>query len=76
MAATAHRADHRERARKLAARYIEVYVRTPIEECERRDPKSLYVQARRGETTSLPGVQVEYEAPASPDTKPGATTVG
>jgi len=67
VAATAHRTEHRQRARTLAARYIEVYVRTPIEECERRDPKGLYDQARRGNLIALPGVQVEYEAPANPD---------
>lgn len=67
VAATAHRAQHRERARQLAPHFIEVYVRTPIKECRGRDPKGLYAQSQSGEITDFPGVQVEYEAPASPD---------
>jgi len=67
VAATAHRIEHRDRARRTSPRFIEVYVRTAVEECERRDPKNLYARARRGEITSLPGVQVEYQPPANPD---------
>jgi adenylylsulfate kinase-like enzyme len=66
VAGTAHRDEHRERAREAAPCFIEVWVNTPIEECERRDPKKLYARARLGELTSLPGVQIKYETPAKP----------
>jgi adenylylsulfate kinase len=63
VAATSHRREHRERARALAPRFVEVHVATPAEECERRDAKGLYAQARAGGTVELPGAEVEYEAP-------------
>jgi bifunctional enzyme CysN/CysC len=61
----------RDTARALndAARlpFIEVYVATPREECERRDPKGLYARARSGELTGLTGVDAPYEPPENPD---------
>jgi len=47
--------------------FIEVWVSTPLEECERRDPKGLYARARRGELTGLTGIDDPYENPASPE---------
>jgi bifunctional enzyme CysN/CysC len=47
--------------------FIEVYVCTPREECERRDPKGLYARARAGELKGLTGVDAPYEAPEDPD---------
>jgi bifunctional enzyme CysN/CysC len=47
--------------------FHEVFVDTPLEECERRDPKGLYAKARAGEITNLTGVGAPYEAPRSPD---------
>jgi bifunctional enzyme CysN/CysC len=47
--------------------FIEVYVSTPREECERRDPKGLYKRARAGELKGLTGFDAPYEAPAEPD---------
>jgi bifunctional enzyme CysN/CysC len=47
--------------------FLEVFVDTPIEECERRDPKGLYAQARAGEITGFTGVDDPYEAPLEPD---------
>jgi bifunctional enzyme CysN/CysC len=47
--------------------FHEVFVDTPLEECERRDPKGLYAKARAGEITNLTGVGSPYEAPASPE---------
>jgi len=47
--------------------FFEVFVDTPLEECERRDPKGLYAKARAGEITDLTGVGSPYEAPTSPD---------
>ena len=66
VAATAHRAIYRERARTRAPRFVEVYVDTPLEVCEARDPKGLYAQARAGNITGLPGVDAVYEPPARP----------
>ena len=47
--------------------FHEVFVDTPLEECERRDPKGLYARARAGEITDLTGVGAPYEAPGRPD---------
>jgi bifunctional enzyme CysN/CysC len=47
--------------------FFEVFVDTPLEECERRDPKGLYAKARAGEITDLTGVGSPYEEPTSPD---------
>jgi len=67
VAATAHRRAHRERARELAPRLVEVFVDAPLEECERRDAKGLYALARQGKAPLLPGMGVTYEAPLAPD---------
>lgn len=47
--------------------FWEVFVDTPLEECERRDPKGLYVRARRGELTGMTGIDDPYEAPLVPE---------
>jgi bifunctional enzyme CysN/CysC len=44
-----------------------VFVDTPLEVCEARDPKGLYKLARRGEITGFTGVDDPYEAPPEPD---------
>lgn len=67
VAATAHRQAHRDRGRELAPRFLEVFVRTPVEECERRDAKGLYALFREGKAPLLPGPGVPYEAPAAPE---------
>ncbi len=46
--------------------FLEVYVSTPIEECERRDVKGLYARARRGEIKDFTGVSAPFEAPEAP----------
>jgi bifunctional enzyme CysN/CysC len=46
-------------------RFLEVFVDTPIEECERRDPKGLYAKARRGELSGFTGIDSPYEPPES-----------
>jgi bifunctional enzyme CysN/CysC len=43
--------------------FMEVFVDTPIEECERRDPKGLYARARAGEIKGFTGIDDPYEAP-------------
>ena len=59
----------RERAREIigADSFIEVYVSTSIEECERRDVKGLYKKARNGEIPNFTGISSPYEPPESPD---------
>jgi adenylylsulfate kinase len=46
--------------------FIEIYVSTPIEECERRDVKGLYAKARRGEIKNFTGISAPFEAPSNP----------
>lgn len=48
-------------------RFVEVFVDTPLAECEKRDPKGLYRKARRGELTQMTGIDAPYEAPTAPD---------
>ncbi|MCD8217070.1 MAG: adenylyl-sulfate kinase [Clostridiales bacterium] len=58
----------RRRAREIIGdAFIEVYVNTPIEECERRDVKGLYRKARQGELDNFTGISSPYEAPEHPD---------
>lgn len=60
--------DIREMAANIIGKddFLEVYVSTPIEECERRDVKSLYAKARRGEIKNFTGISAPFEAPAHP----------
>ena len=46
---------------------VEVWVSTPLEECERRDPKGLYAKARAGEIPDFTGIGQPYEEPEAPD---------
>lgn len=61
----------RDAARAMHARegldFWEVWVSTPLDECERRDTKGLYAKARAGELRGLSGLDAPYEAPARPD---------
>lgn len=58
----------RDMARDIigAEDFIEVYVSTPLEECERRDVKGLYAKARRGEIKDFTGITSPFEAPSNP----------
>jgi bifunctional enzyme CysN/CysC len=47
--------------------FVEVFVDTPIELCEQRDPKGLYAKARAGEITGFTGIDDPYEAPVEPE---------
>jgi bifunctional enzyme CysN/CysC len=47
--------------------FFEVFVDTPIELCEQRDPKGLYAKARAGEITGFTGIDDPYEAPMTPE---------
>jgi bifunctional enzyme CysN/CysC len=61
----------REHAREIHAKagipFYEVFVDTPIEVCESRDPKGLYKQARKGLIKGFTGIDDPYEAPENPD---------
>ncbi len=55
--------ESRASARALCARFVEVYVATPLAVCERRDTKGLYAKARAGEITNFTGLDDPYEPP-------------
>jgi len=59
----------REIARELVApgEFIEIFVNTPLETCEQRDPKGLYKKARRGELQNFTGLDSPYEPPENPE---------
>ena len=59
----------REMARKLFSEgeFVEVFIDTPLQECERRDVKGLYAKARRGELKNFTGIDSAYEPPISPE---------
>jgi len=65
-----YRAD-RDRARAIHAAadlsFVEVFVDTPLELCEQRDPKGLYAKARAGALRGMTGIDDPYEAPHRPD---------
>ena len=60
--------EYRQMARDIigANDFFEVYVSTPLEECERRDVKGLYARARRGEVKDFTGISAPFEAPEHP----------
>ena len=59
----------RDHARLLfeTCEFLEIFVDTPLSECERRDPKGLYAKARRGELKNFTGIDSPYEPPISPE---------
>lgn len=64
-------AEHRALARKVHADagidFFEVFCDTPLQDCERRDPKGLYAKARAGEITHFTGIDSPYQRPKNPD---------
>ncbi len=64
-------AEHRELARRVHTEagcdFFEVFCDTPLEDCERRDPKGLYAKARAGEITHFTGIDSPYQRPKNPD---------
>lgn len=60
--------DLRQLARDIIGEddFKEIYVSTPLEECERRDVKGLYARARRGEVPNFTGISAPFEAPEHP----------
>ncbi|WP_421844889.1 adenylyl-sulfate kinase [Mycobacterium sp.] len=64
-------AEHRALARRVhidaGIDFFEVFCDTPLEDCERRDPKGLYAKARAGEITHFTGIDSPYQRPKDPD---------
>ena len=65
----ADRAAAREVHESRGLRFLEVWVSTPLEECERRDPHGLYARARAGRLPGFTGVDAPYEPPERPDVR-------
>ena len=59
--------ESRDFIRRLCPGFVEIFVATPLEECERRDVKGLYARARRGEIQNFTGIDDPYEAPERPE---------
>ncbi|MCD7709421.1 MAG: adenylyl-sulfate kinase [Clostridiales bacterium] len=59
--------DRRQARDIIGSDFVEVYISTPIEECERRDIKGLYAAARAGQIENFTGITSPYEAPEHPD---------
>ena len=65
------------RAHELAnLPFVEVFVDTPLAECERRDPKGLYTRARAGQLEGFTGVDAPYEPPERPELRVDTSTTG
>jgi len=72
-------AEGRAQARRMAtdgADFVEVWISTPLEECERRDRKGLYARARAGELTNFTGIDSPYESPANAERVIDTTHLG
>ncbi len=59
--------ESRDFIRRLCPAFMEIFVATPLEECERRDVKGLYARARRGEIRNFTGIDDPYETPEHPE---------
>jgi len=60
--------NDRQNAKEIIGdNFIEIYVSTPLEECEKRDVKGLYAKARSGEIPNFTGISSPYEEPINPD---------
>lgn len=74
--ATANRQRYRDKARDLIEKFMEAYLRCPLEICMKREmsrkeltgaPKDIYKRAMKGDTTTVPGFQTQYEEPKNPE---------
>jgi adenylylsulfate kinase len=59
--------DTRKTVRDMCSNFIEVYIDTTIEECEKRDVKGLYKKVREGKITNFTGIDDPYEIPDNPE---------
>lgn len=69
------RAAARSRHERAGLAFLEVWMSTPLTECERRDPRGLYARARAGELTEVTGIDAPYEPPRSPEVTVGVESV-
>ena len=69
--------NDRDRVRALmgAGEFIEVFVDTPLDLAEERDPKGLYAKARRGELSNFTGIDSPYEPPEAPEVRVDTSTM-
>ena len=65
--ATANLRKYRDEIRAAVPRFVEVYVRCPLDVCAARDPKGIYAAAQKGEASTVPGMQEPYEEPEHPE---------
>ena len=70
--------SERRMARELMeeGEFLEVFVDTPLELAEQRDPKGLYAKARRGELVNFTGIDSPYEPPENPEVRLDGATLG
>lgn len=73
--ATANVQAYRDYARQGISRFAEVAIECPLEVCMQRDRKGTYQRGQRGETSTVPGLQVPYEAPVNPELRIDTTIV-
>ena len=59
--------ESRDFIRRLCPGFVEIFVATPLDECERRDVKGLYARARRGEIRNFTGIDDPFEVPEHPE---------
>ena len=72
---TADRAEMRQQVTRYG-NFVEIYLSTPLAECERRDPKGLYAKARAGKLAHMTGIDDPYEPPAKPELKLDGARLG
>lgn len=65
--ATGNKRAHRDKTRSSINRFMEVYVRCPLQTCMARDQKGIYRMAQMGKASTVPGIQDPYEEPESPE---------
>ncbi|HSA61123.1 MAG TPA: adenylyl-sulfate kinase [Nitrospiraceae bacterium] len=73
--ATATRREYRDFARSAIPRFAEVAVDCPLAVCMQRDRKGTYQRGQRGESATVPGLQVPYETPSNPELRIDTTVV-
>ncbi len=59
--------EARDFVRSLCSNFMEIHISTPLEVCEKRDPKGLYAKARKGEIKEFTGIDDPYEEPSRPE---------
>jgi bifunctional enzyme CysN/CysC len=70
------RSDRNQIRERIGDSFIEIYLSTSLEECERRDPKGLYVKARAGQIREFTGIDSPYEPPINPQLSIDTSKVG